>query len=108
MVRFRSLNLMDDTSMRSMTGFDIILCANVLIYFDGSARRHALDLLHRSINPGGYLFLGFSETLYGMSDQFVPVRFDRTLVYRRTEVTPDPEAHSVSSRPRHIISNQTS
>ena len=37
-VSFKNFNLFDDVSMRSMTNFDIIFCANVLIYFDAKAK----------------------------------------------------------------------
>lgn len=85
MVRFRHLNLFDSLSMRSMRDFDVVLCANVLIYFDPAAKKKVLDSIHKSLNPGGYLFIGFSETLFGLTDQFVPIRRDRSFVYQKQE-----------------------
>ncbi|MFW5972934.1 MAG: CheR family methyltransferase [Bacteroidota bacterium] len=85
MVRFRKLNLSDRLAMRSMQAFDVILCANVLIYFDADAKRRVLDALHDSLSPEGYLFIGFSETLYGVTPRFIPVKYDRSLVYRRAD-----------------------
>lgn len=87
MVTFKKLNLADPLAMRSMQNFDIIVCANVLIYFDAEAKRRTLDLLHQGLRPDGYLFIGFSETLYGVTDRFNPVRYERSMVYRRTDAT---------------------
>lgn len=107
MVRFRRLNLIDAEAMQSVTGFDIILCANVLIYFDASARRRVLDLLHRSLMPHGYLFVGFSETLYGISHRFTPVRHDRTVVYMRDDG--EGREHSLNPALRPLsVPNQSS
>ena len=87
MVRFKKLNLTDPLGMRSMQNFDVIVCANVLIYFDTDAKRRTLDLLHQSLRPDGYLFIGFSETLFGVTDRFSPVRYERSMVYRRADAT---------------------
>ena len=43
--------------------FDLILCRNVLIYFDEPTRRHILKRLTQSLQPEGYLALGASESL---------------------------------------------
>ena len=85
MVRFKHLNLLDADAMRTMTGFDIILCANVLIYFDRNARLRVLDMIHKSLDPNGYLFVGFSETLFGITELFAPIRIDRSMIYVRQD-----------------------
>jgi chemotaxis protein methyltransferase CheR len=85
MVRFRQMNLTDDLAMQSMRGFDVVLCANVLIYFDIAAKRRTLNNIHNAMNTDGYLFIGFSETLFGVADAFVAERHDKILVYRRAD-----------------------
>jgi chemotaxis protein methyltransferase CheR len=85
LVRFKQLNLNDEAAMLSMRGFDIAICANVLIYFDVAAKKRALKALHSALNPDGFLFIGFSETLFGVSDSFVAERIEKTLVYRRSD-----------------------
>lgn len=85
LVRFKQLNLNDKGAMTSMRGFDVIVCANVLIYFDADAKKRTLQALHSALNPDGYLFIGFSETLFGTADSFVAERIDKTLVYRRAD-----------------------
>lgn len=81
MVQFKSLNLFDRQAMKGMTGFDIIIAANVLIYFDINSKQTVVTSFYDSLNSGGFLLLGFSETLYGISQAFKPVHFDKTIAY---------------------------
>ncbi|WP_072716318.1 CheR family methyltransferase [Rhodothermus profundi] len=83
MVKFQVLNLADEIAMSTMRNFDLIICANVLIYFDDNMKRRVVQSFYRSLVPGGYLFVGFSETLYGISQAFQPVRFGKAIVYRK-------------------------
>ena len=83
MVRFKQLNLMDRAGMQAMRNFDVILCANVLIYFDTESKQQVVSALYNSLNPGGHLLIGFSETLYGVTQALQPVRFAKTIAYRK-------------------------
>src|SRR5262249_23261735 len=49
---------------------DVIFCRNVMIYFDRATQRRLIALLARALAPGGYLFLGHTETLAGLSEGF--------------------------------------
>ena len=80
LVTFRRLNLMaDDFEMRET--MDIIFCRNVLIYFERSDQEKIVARLCRQLNPGGFLFIGHSETLGGMDVPLTPVI---ATVYRKT------------------------
>ncbi|RMG93141.1 MAG: methyltransferase domain-containing protein [Candidatus Dadabacteria bacterium] len=68
LVRFRRLNLMEEFRFREP--MDIVFCRNVMIYFDRATQEELLGKFWRVIAPGGYLFLGHSETLTGMADRF--------------------------------------
>ena len=92
MVEFRPLNLTDAQDMRRMRNFDLIMCANVLIYFNETSKKNVLQGLYRSLRPGGYLFVGGSEALGGLDVPLEPVRHEGALAYRR------PTNGSVSSR----------
>ena len=64
LVQFGRLNLMDDTYPID-TDLDIIFCRNMLIYFDKPIQQAVLRRLCSHLRPGGYLFLGHSESLAG-------------------------------------------
>jgi chemotaxis protein methyltransferase CheR len=65
-VRFRRLNLNAD-SYPVEGGLDAIFCRNVLIYFDAESKARVIERLVERLAPGGYLFLGHSESLIGWS-----------------------------------------
>ncbi|MEM1128838.1 MAG: protein-glutamate O-methyltransferase CheR [Bacteroidota bacterium] len=83
MVQFRPGNLLEGQNAGRMRDIDLILCANVLIYFDQDSKQKALAYLHRSLTTGGYLLVGFSETLYGVTQAFRPVRHQKTIAYQK-------------------------
>lgn len=82
-ISFKILNLYDDRAMRMMTTFDIIYCANVLIYFDVKSKIKVVSHLYNALNRGGYLFIGYSETLQGISKAFKLVSFPKTIGYKK-------------------------
>ncbi len=82
-VSFRFLNLFDDLSMKSMLNFDVIFCANVLIYFDVKAKIKVISRLYDALNKSGYLFIGYSETLHGISKAFKLISYPKTIGYKK-------------------------
>lgn len=83
MVSFKLLNLYDDLSMKAMLNFDVIYCANVLIYFDIKSKIKVVSHLYNSLYKGGYLFIGYSETLHGISKAFRLVSYPKTIGYKK-------------------------
>ncbi len=77
MVEFRVANLLDDLS--ALGRFDVVLCRNVLLYFDGPTKSALLDRLSRQLRPDGFLALGGAETTLGVSNKFEPVPQQRGL-----------------------------
>jgi len=67
---------------------DLISCRNLLIYMDGDLQQKLMPLFHYALNPGGYLFLGSSETVGDAADLFAPVDKKWKLFQRRESVTP--------------------
>lgn len=82
-VNFSNINLMDDKKMRSIKGIDVIFCRNVLIYFDDRAKQKVVSLLYDSLRPGGYLFVGTSESLHNITRAFRPLLFEKVIVYQK-------------------------
>jgi len=80
-VQFKEQNLLQ--SYTSLGRFDVILCRNVLIYFSAQRKSDILTRLAQSLNPGGYLFLGASETISGYTNAFDLQRTPHGVVYRR-------------------------
>ncbi|MBI5845587.1 MAG: protein-glutamate O-methyltransferase [Deltaproteobacteria bacterium] len=71
-VSFRKLNLMN--SPYPIRGpFQVILCRNVMIYFDAATRKNIVSEFHRLLADDGYLFLGGTESLFGVDDRFTLV-----------------------------------
>ncbi|MFB6272781.1 MAG: protein-glutamate O-methyltransferase CheR [Salinibacter sp.] len=90
MVTFKALNLTDAQAMRRMRDFDVIMCANVLIYLDQQRKEQVLHSLRRSLRPGGYLFVGGSEALGDSAARFESVQEKGAQVYRRPRTTSSP------------------
>ncbi|KPL98766.1 protein-glutamate O-methyltransferase [Vibrio splendidus] len=80
MVNFRPQNLMDSYAL--LGKFDIIFCRNVLIYFSPDMKSKVLNQMANSLNPGGYLLLGASESLTGLTDRFEMVRCNPGIIYK--------------------------
>lgn len=77
MVDYRIQNLLDDFSR--LGKFDIVFCRNVLIYFDAPTKSDVLARIRKQLAPDGYLVLGASETIIGLSDDFELVDGSRGL-----------------------------
>lgn len=77
-VRFAQINLNGD--LKDAGDFDVIFLRNVMIYFDMETKRRVVAALHRRLRPGGWLLIGHSESLNGVSEQFRPVR---PTIYRK-------------------------
>jgi len=82
-VRFMNINLIDSGKMHAIQGMDVVFCRNVLIYFDDKAKQKAVSLLYDSLRPGGFLFIGSSESLHNVTRAFKPVVFDKVVAYQK-------------------------
>ena len=83
-VEFRSFNLFQDPyPLPPGRKWDIILCRNVLIYFRREALPEIISKFESVLEEGGYLFLGYSESLLGISENFISVNRKGALLYRK-------------------------
>jgi chemotaxis protein methyltransferase CheR len=81
LISFSRLNLQDDSKMLFMKGMDLVFCCNVLIYFDGASKSKVINHFFTNLNFGGYFFLGTSESLMKLNEQFHLVHFPGTIAY---------------------------
>ncbi len=79
--RFSQVNLFDTAAMRKIVQCDVVFCANVLIYFDVKAKQKVVSHLYNSLNRGGYLFIGYSESLHGVSKAFKLIHLSKAMAY---------------------------
>lgn len=80
-VRFERANLIDDAPAEAC---DLVWCRNVLIYFTPEARKRAIEHVVGATRMGGYVFVGYSESLRGVAE-LEPVRSGDAIYYQRTE-----------------------
>ncbi len=81
MVTFRQLNLLNSYSL--MGRFDLVFCRNVLIYFSPELKSQIISQIHGTLNNGRYLFLGASESLSNISQDFNMIRCNPGIVYQK-------------------------
>jgi len=85
--------------------FDAIFCRNVLIYFTQPSFMEALDHFYNVLEDSGYLFLGYSESLYGLDAKFDCIYVPGTFFYQKVtgERKPAPETVALPSPPKKEI-----
>ncbi len=71
-VEFRRVNLME-ASFGFREPFHVVFCRNVIIYFDRHTQEALLKRICHNVVPGGYVFLGHSETIAGFDTELVSV-----------------------------------
>jgi len=81
-VDFRRINLMH--AFTGLGTFHVILCRNVLIYFDEENRRRICEQFHAMLAPDGWLLLGSAENLYGINNSFRSLRFGDTILFQKS------------------------
>jgi chemotaxis protein methyltransferase CheR len=82
-VDFIHLNLLDRGKIALLGTMDVVLCRNVIIYFNLETKKQVIQTFHEKLSPGGYLLLGHSESLINVSSAFELKHLTNDLVYRR-------------------------
>lgn len=83
MVTFGKVNIIDERKLVLLGEVDIIFCRNVLIYFDTEAKKKAINNFYKRLRKYGFLLLGHSESLLGLSTQFQLRHFINDMVYQK-------------------------
>jgi chemotaxis protein methyltransferase CheR len=89
LVTISHLNLFDQMRMGLLGKMDVILCRNVIIYFDLAAKKRVVENFKGTLREGGYLLLGHSESLMNISTAFALRHFKNDMVYQKPEKAAD-------------------
>ncbi len=81
-VSFQRLNLLEGRDFGLKQRMDMIFCRNVIIYFDHPTQKRLFEKYYKQIISGGFMFIGHSETLNNINNDFVPAT---SAVYRKPE-----------------------
>jgi chemotaxis protein methyltransferase CheR len=82
-VDFIHLNLLDGSKLALLGPMHVILCRNVVIYFDAESKRRVIEHFEQKLRPGGHLLLGHSESLINLSTPLELRHLRQDLVYRK-------------------------
>ena len=85
-VCFAHVNLLDPGRQGLLGTMHVILCRNVIIYFDLETKRRVIASFDAKLRPGGYLLLGHSESLINLSTAFELRHLRHDMVYRKPGV----------------------
>jgi len=99
---FSVFNLVEGTLpnyARGLGALDVVLCRNVMIYFDEATRGRLLDGLHNALVPNGWLVVGHAETGPQVNALFTPVPVPGATLYRK----PLPGCHPATHPPAHPL-----
>jgi chemotaxis protein methyltransferase CheR len=82
-VDFIHLNLLDRSRIALLGAMDVILCRNVMIYFDAESKREVIATFEHKLRSGGHLLLGHSESLINVTSGLELRHLRSDLVYRK-------------------------
>jgi chemotaxis protein methyltransferase CheR len=82
-ISWRRVNLIDDAAVSALGTFDVVICRNVLIYFNDETARRVIDRLTARLEPSGILLVGVSESLLRFGGPLLCEEKDGTFLYRR-------------------------
>lgn len=83
MVTFGKVNLLDEQKTGIFSELDVILCRNVIIYFDVDAKKKVIENFYRKLRKEGFLLLGHSESLLSLSTKFKLRHMKNDMVYQK-------------------------
>jgi chemotaxis protein methyltransferase CheR len=94
-VTFTRMNLLEPARFALLGPLDVVLCRNVIIYFERETKKRVVESFAERLAPGGYLLLGHSESLIQLTSAFEFARLRDDLVYRK------PQTGGPPRDPRH-------
>jgi len=85
MVNFEKHNLKDTMAAKRHGTWDVIFCRNVLIYFDDDMKAGVLSMFNNQLAADGTLFIGHSERIKTLTDQFTQLQIPQGFCYQKTD-----------------------
>lgn len=85
MVHFELHNLKDRLAAKRFGKWDVIFCRNVMIYFDDAMKKQVVGSFADQLADDGWLFIGHSETLRGITDDFEQINVPQGFCYQKTK-----------------------
>lgn len=85
LVSFGQINLSNREQLKRVDRSQIVFCRNVIIYFDDEMKKSVIGAFYDNLLPGGYLFIGHSESLHNISRVFRPKHYPGAIIYRKEE-----------------------
>jgi len=83
LVSFGPINLSDRGQLKRVERSHVVFCRNVIIYFDEEMKKQVIGSFYDNLLPGGYLFIGHSESLHNISRVFKPIHHPGAIIYRK-------------------------
>lgn len=83
LINFSQMNLNDQNQFVLLQNMDFVFCRNVMIYFSEDSKKRLVRNFYNILKPGGYLFLGHSESLHGISKSFKLKFYNNCLSYQK-------------------------
>jgi chemotaxis protein methyltransferase CheR len=102
-VCFAHLNLLDPARQGLLGTMHVVLCRNVIIYFDLETKRQVIQAFDAKLRPGGYLLLGHSESLINLSTAFELRHLRHDMVYRKPGLGESLDAWNTGAARREAV-----
>lgn len=83
LISFGQLNLSDRVALKRVERSQIVLCRNVIIYFDDEMKRKVIGAFYDNLLAGGYLLIGHSESLHNITRSFKPIHYPGAIMYKK-------------------------
>jgi chemotaxis protein methyltransferase CheR len=83
LISFGQLNLSDRVALKRVERSQIVLCRNVIIYFDDEMKRKVIGAFYDNLLPSGYLLIGHSESLHNITRSFKPIHYPGAIMYKK-------------------------
>lgn len=83
LIKFGKMNLNKDRSIKMIARSHVVFCRNVIIYFDKEMKKKVIKAFHDNLLDNGHLYVGHSESLHAVTDEFKPKQHAGTITYHK-------------------------